>query len=255
MGTDKKKAYKHRPVQQLFSGTVRLNKFIANAGICSRRKADELIAQGKVAVNGKVATEMWYQVKPDDEVKYRGKLVGDVKRVYVLLNKPKDFITTTKDEKGRKTVLDLVKKATSGKIYPVGRLDRNTTGLLLLTNDGELAQRLMHPSKQVRKTYLVGLEEPLSDKDMEMIAQGLKLDDGISQVDNIAYANTTDKTQIGIEIHMGKNRIIRRIFEYLGHKVKRLDRVVYAGLTKKNLPRGKWRYLTEKEAIMLKHFS
>jgi 23S rRNA pseudouridine2605 synthase len=234
---------------------IRLNKFIANSGICSRRKADELIANGLVKVNGKVVLEMGFRVKREDQVEYNGKKVWPQQYVYVLLNKPKDFITTTSDEKNRKTVMDLVKKATQKRIYPVGRLDRKTTGLLLLTNDGELTQKLSHPSSEVKKLYAVTLDKPLKTSDLDKIREGLTLEDGDVKVDDIAYSDHDDHRKIGIELHVGKNRIVRRIFEHLGYDVKYLDRVIYAGLTKKDLPRGKWRFLTKKEVIHLKHFS
>ena len=233
---------------------IRLNKYLSNAGIASRRKADELIAQGLVKVNGEIVLEMGHKVKRSDTVTFKGKKVVPGDKIYVLLNKPKDFITTTNDEKGRKTVLDLVKHATKERIYPVGRLDRNTTGLLLLTNDGELAQALAHPASLVEKVYAVELDKPLRVEDIQKIQGGLKLEDGIAQVDEVAFTDTKDLRQIGISLHIGKNRIVRRIFEHLGYKVKKLDRVIYAGLTKKDLPRSKWRLLTPKEVIRLKHF-
>ncbi len=234
---------------------VRLNKYIANAGICSRRKADELIAKGLVTVSGKVVREMGYRVMPGEPVYYQGKEVVSGKKVYILLNKPKDTITTTSDPQGRKTVIDLVKKAGSERIYPVGRLDRNTTGLLLLTNDGELSQDLAHPSKKVKKIYHVHLDKPLTKKDFEKIQKGISLEEGTVKVDDLAYPDPSEKSNIGIEIHIGWNRVIRRIFESLGYRIKRLDRVIYAGLTKKDLPRGKWRFLTKKEVIWLKSFT
>jgi len=234
---------------------TRLNKYIANAGICSRRKADEHIANGAVKVNGKKIIEMGYRVQPKDIVIFNGKPVSTIqKQVYVLLNKPKDFISTTKDERDRKTVMKLVEKATNERIYPVGRLDRNTTGLLLLTNDGELANYLSHPSSNVKKLYYVQLDKPLKKNNLETISKGFKLDDGPVQVDAIDYVEGKPKNHIGIELHIGRNRIVRRIFEHFDYKVHKLDRVVYAGLTKKDLPRGRWRYLTKAELIHLKHF-
>ena len=230
---------------------MRLNKFIANAGICSRRKADEHIANGQVKVNGKVVLEMGHKISPKDQVQFKGKAVSLEKKVYVLLNKPKDYISTSKDERGRKTVLDLVKGASNKRLYSVGRLDRNTTGLLLLTNDGDLAQRITHPSYEVEKLYLVSLDKAISKEDILKISKGLSLDDGKALVDQVDYADPKDLTQVGIALHIGRNRIVRRIFESLGYKINKLDRVVYAGLTKKNLPRGKWRFLQDKEVRRL----
>eukprot|EP01006_Ploeotia_vitrea_P029651 TRINITY_DN62144_c0_g1_i1.p1 TRINITY_DN62144_c0_g1~~TRINITY_DN62144_c0_g1_i1.p1 ORF type:complete len:340 (+),score=-32.17 TRINITY_DN62144_c0_g1_i1:2-1021(+) len=232
---------------------TRLNKFIANAGVCSRREADKLIENGDIKVNGKVVLEMGYKVKPGDEVKYKGKVLQKENLIYLLLNKPKDHITTVHDPEGRKTVMNLVRKATDERIYPVGRLDRQTTGLLLMTNDGDLAQKLAHPSGKVKKVYQVVLDKPLTEEDFEAIQNGLTLEDGEVKVDKIAVI-TPDATIIGIEIHIGKNRIVRRIFEHLGYDVVGLDRTIYAGLTKKDLPRGKWRFLKEKELINLKYF-
>lgn len=236
---------------------VRLNKYISNAGICSRRKADEFIRNGDVSVNGQVVYEMGFKVKPGDKVYFKDKLVVSEAKYYVLLNKPKDFITTTSDEKGRKTVLDLVKNAAPGvRLYPVGRLDRNTTGLLLLTNDGELAQKLSHPSSNVIKVYQVELDKPITYDDLDKIRKGIVLEDGLALVDEVDITHPpVDARFVGIAIHIGKNRIVRRIFEHLGYDVKSLDRVSYAGLTKKDLPRGRWRYLTEKEVIFLKHLN
>lgn len=233
---------------------MRLNKYLAHAGVASRRKADELIREGLVKVNGKVIREMGHRVQPEDKVSYDGRLLRPEKKVYVLLNKPKDFISSAKDEKGRKTVLDLVRKATRERIYPVGRLDRNTTGLLLLTNDGDLAKKLSHPSHKVSKVYLAKLDRPLLQADFERIIKGIALEEGVARVDELAFPEPSDKTQVGIELHIGWNRVVRRIFEELGYKVKHLDRVLFAGLTKKNLPRGKWRHLSEREVLHLKHF-
>ena len=233
---------------------IRLNRYIARAGVCSRREADELIKKGKITVNGKVITEMGFQVRPGDTVKLGQKQLSSEKVIYVLLNKPKDFITTTDDPQGRKTVMQLVKRAGEERIYPVGRLDRNTTGLLLLTNDGELAEKLTHPSHKVKKIYHVTLDRPLGKADMEKILKGVTLEDGIALVDALAVVSG-DRKEVGIEIHMGKNRIIRRIFESLDYAVVKLDRVVYAGLDKKDLPRGKWRFLTRNEIVRLKHLS
>ena len=232
---------------------IRLNKYIANSGICSRREADQLIAEGKVKVNKNVVKEMGYKVKPGDTVYFEGKAVTREKLVYVLLNKPKGFITTMDDPKDRKTVMDLIKKACDERIYPVGRLDRNTTGLLLFTNDGELAKKLTHPSHKVRKIYQAQLDKPLTEEDFLAIEGGIDLEDGHTKVEKIAIL-TPDATKIGLEITIGRNRVVRRLFEHLGYEVVKLDRTVFAGLTKKDLPRGKWKYLSEKEVIRLKHF-
>ena len=233
-----------------------LNKYIAHGGICSRRDAAELVKQGKVTVNGKIVTEPGTKVSPKDLVTVDDKKVIMSRNfVYILLNKPKDYITTTDDPHGRKTVLDLIRSATKERVYPVGRLDRNTSGVLLLTNDGELSQKLAHPKHEIKKVYHVGLDKPLTKADFEKIAGGVQLEDGIANVDALAYADTKDKTQIGLEIHSGKNRIVRRIFEALGYDVRSLDRVMYAGLTKKNVQRGKWRFLLEKEIRILKYLN
>lgn len=232
-----------------------LNKFISHAGVCGRREAAELVKKGLVKVNGQLITEPGYKVTPHDEVFVNGKKIFLAKNlVYILLNKPKDYLTTTEDPQGRKTVLDLVQRATRERIYPVGRLDRNTSGVLLLTNDGELSQKLTHPSNNIKKIYAVTLDKPLQKKDFDQILHGLLLEDGPAQVDHLAYTNPKDKTQLGVEIHSGRNRIVRRIFEHLGYEVKHLDRVLFAGLTKKNLARGKWRFLNEKEIRELKYF-
>ncbi|WP_082893502.1 pseudouridine synthase [Rufibacter ruber] len=232
---------------------LRLNRYIANAGICSRREADELIAAGEIKVNGQVVTEMGYKVAPSDTVQYGRKVLNREKTVYVLLNKPKDFITTTEDPEGRKTVMDLVKNASKERLFPVGRLDRNTTGLLLFTNDGELAQKLTHPSNKVSKIYQVELDKPITKDHLAQIQEGLELEDGKAIVDDIALLGESNKF-LGIEIHIGRNRIVRRIFESLGYDVVTLDRVQYASLTKKDLPRGNWRFLSEKEVVRLKYF-
>jgi 23S rRNA pseudouridine2605 synthase len=234
------------------SDEIRLNRYIANAGICSRRDADKLIEAGEIKVNNKVITEMGYQVKPTDIVKYGNRKLNREKPVYLLLNKPKDFLTTTEDPNDRKTVMELVKNATESRIYPVGRLDRNTTGLLLLTNDGELADKLTHPSNEVEKIYQAELDKPLTDEDFEKIKAGLTLEDGEIQVDDLAKV-TPDGYVIGVKIHSGKNRIVRRIFEHVGYEVTKLDRTTFAGLTKKDLPRGSWRFLTERELVKLKY--
>lgn len=234
------------------SDEIRLNRYIANAGICSRRDADKLIEAGEIKVNNKVITEMGYQVMPTDIVKYGNRKLNREKPVYLLLNKPKDFLTTTEDPNDRKTVMELVKNATESRIYPVGRLDRNTTGLLLITNDGELADKLTHPSNEIEKIYQAELDKPLTDEDFEKIKEGLTLEDGEIKVDDLAKV-TPDGYVIGVKIHSGKNRIVRRIFEHLGYEVTKLDRTTFAGLTKKDLPRGSWRFLTERELVKLKY--
>ncbi len=234
-------------------GLIRLNKYIADAGICSRREADKLIKAGVVKVNGKVVTELGSKVKPGDKVMYGDQSLSRGKLCYVMLNKPKGFITTMDDPYERKTVMSLIKHASEERIYPVGRLDKNTTGLLLFTNDGDLAQRLSHPRHKIRKVYHVLLNKALSKNDLLKIQEGFDLDDGFIKVDNVSYAaGAKDRKEIGIELHSGRNRIVRRIFEELGYKVTRLDRVVYAGMTKKDIPRGKWRHLDEKEVGFLK---
>ena len=233
---------------------IRLNRYIANAGVCSRREADELIAKGDVQVNGTVITEMGYRVKPGDVVKYGNKVLNPEKMVYLLLNKPKDYITTTEDPEERSTVMDLVSDAGPFRLYPVGRLDRNTTGLLLMTNDGELAGKLTHPSNNVKKVYQVEIDKPITDEHFEAIRAGLELEDGFIKPDDLAIV-TPDAQVIGVEIHSGRNRIVRRMFESLGYEVTKLDRTVFAGLTKKELPRGKWRFLDAKEVVKLKYLS
>lgn len=233
---------------------IRLNRYIANAGICSRRKADELIEAGVISVNGEVVSELGYKVNPvKDIIRYNGETLKREKMTYVLLNKPKDYITTTDDPQERKTVMELVDKASRERIYPVGRLDRNTTGLLLMTNDGDLAEKLSHPRNNITKIYQVELNKSLSQGDFNKIEYGLELEDGFIKPDALSYVQGATKKEIGIQIHTGKNRIVRRIFEFLGYEVVKLDRVVYGSLTKKDLPRGRWRYLEEKEIIQLKH--
>jgi 23S rRNA pseudouridine2605 synthase len=235
-------------------GLIRLNRYIANAGICSRRKADELILAGVVAVNGIVVAELGAKVDPmKDEIRYNGETLKREKMVYVLLNKPKDYITTTEDPQERRTVMHLVEKASRERIYPIGRLDRNTTGLLLMTNDGDLADKLSHPRSQITKLYQVELSKSLAQGDLNKIQFGVELEDGLIKPDSVSYVAGASKREIGIQIHSGKNRVVRRIFEHLGYEVVKLDRVVYAGLTKKDLPRGRWRFLDEKEVIQLKH--
>ena len=231
---------------------LRLNKFLANAGVCSRREADEFIQAGLVTVNGQVVTELGTKILRTDEVKFHDAVVSLEKKVYVLLNKPKDYVTTSDDPQQRKTVMDLVKDVCPERIYPVGRLDRNTTGVLLLTNDGDLASKLTHPKFLKKKVYHVHLDKNLTAHDMQQISEGITLEDGEIKADAVAYADDHDKSQVGIESHSGKNRIVRRIFESLGYRVTKLDRVQFAGLTKKNLRRGDWRFLTEKEVDMLR---
>ncbi len=232
-----------------------LNKYLAHCGICARRKAVDHIKAGLVTVNNKTIVEPGFKVSPKDKVTFKKKPVHlQRKQEYLLLNKPKDCLTTTKDPRGRRTVMDYIRRATDERVYPVGRLDRNTSGLLLITNDGDLAQKLAHPSGEIEKVYHVTLNKPLTKKDFEQIVSGINLEDGMIAVDALAYVETEDHTQVGLEIHSGRNRIVRRIFEHLGYEVKSLDRVIYAGLTKKNLPRGKWRHLTQKEVRILKHF-
>lgn len=233
---------------------IRLNRYIANAGICSRRKADELIEAGVISVNGEVVNELGFKVDPfKDVIRYNGELLKREKMVYVLLNKPKDYITTTDDPQERRTVMHLVEKASRERIYPIGRLDRNTTGLLLMTNDGDLAEKLSHPRSNVTKLYQVELSKSLTQGDLNKISFGIELEDGVIKPDAVSYVTGGTKREIGIQIHSGKNRIVRRIFEHLGYEVVKLDRVIYANLTKKDLPRGRWRYLDEKEVIQLKH--
>lgn len=233
-----------------------LNKLISWSGVCSRREAADLIKNGKVTVNGKQVLEPPFRVTRQDEVKVNGKKISVQKNlVYILLNKPKDYITTTDDPEGRKTVMDLIKNATTERVFPVGRLDRNTTGVLLLTNDGEVAQRLTHPKYEVKKIYEVKLDKPVTKQQLETIAAGITLEDGFIQPDAVAYADAKDKSVVGIEIHSGRNRIVRRIFEHMGFDVKNLDRVMYGIFTKKNVDRGKWRFLSEKEIRLLKHLN
>ncbi|MBP8792510.1 MAG: rRNA pseudouridine synthase [Lutibacter sp.] len=232
---------------------IRLNKFIANAGVCSRREADVFITAGSATVNGKLITEMGYKVKPTDEVKFDGSIISQEKKRYVLLNKPKNFITTMEDERGRKTVMELVANASQERIYPVGRLDRNTTGLLLFTNDGELAKKLTHPKSGIQKLYHASLDKKLTNADLQSISEGFYMEERRVMVDEISYITNEPKTEIGVKIHSGRNRIVRKIFEHFNYNVVKLDRVLFAGLTKKDLPRGHWRYLTEMELINLKN--
>jgi 23S rRNA pseudouridine2605 synthase len=233
-----------------------LNKFVAHAGICARREAADLAKNGKVKVNGMVVYEPGFKVQLTDKVEVNGKQVFLQKNpVYILLNKPKDYITTAKDPQGRKTVFDLIKHATNERVYPVGRLDRNTTGVLVLTNDGELSQKLTHPSFEVKKVYEATLDKPFAKKDFEAVLNGITLEDGFVKADALAYADAKNKDIIGIEIHSGRNRVVRRMFEHLGYNVKNLDRVMFANLTKKNVDRGKWRFLSEKEVRLLKYMN
>ena len=230
-----------------------LNKYVAHCGICSRRDAVPIIKEGKIKVNNEVILEPGFKVSPTDEVFFAGKkIIPEKNLVYILLNKPKDYITTLEDPEGRKTVLDLLKGATLERIFPVGRLDRNTTGVLLLTNDGDLTQKLSHPSHEVKKIYEVKLDKPLGKVDFEKVLNGIELEDGFVRADSLAYTDTKDKSIIGIELHSGRNRVVRRMFEFLGYDVRNLDRVMFGNLTKKNVERGKWRYLNEKEIRLLK---
>lgn len=246
-----KKRFEADPVND---GLIRLNRYISNAGVCSRRKADELIEAGVITVNGEVVTTLGTKVDPaKDDIRYNGERLKREKMVYVLLNKPKDYITTTDDPQERRTVMHLVAKASRERIYPVGRLDRNTTGLLLMTNDGLLSEKLSHPRNRISKLYYVELDRNLTQGDFNKIAFGLELEDGLIKPDDLSYVQGSSKREVGIQIHSGKNRIVRRIFEHLGYEVIKLDRVVYANLTKKDLPRGHWRYLEEREIIQLKH--
>jgi 23S rRNA pseudouridine2605 synthase len=247
------KASEFRPSVRPTVEIMPLNKFIAHCGISSRRDAAELVKQGKVKVNGEPITDPGHKVSAKDEIRVNGKRVRLAKAlVYILLNKPKDYITTTDDPQQRKTVLDLIR--IKERIYPVGRLDRNTSGVLLLTNDGDLSQKLTHPRHEVKKVYHVSLDRPLEKKDFDLVLKGVTLEDGPATVDVLAYADPKDRKQLGVEIHSGRNRIVRRIFEHLGYEVKNLDRVMFAGLTKKNVERGKWRFLSEKEIRDLKYF-
>jgi 23S rRNA pseudouridine2605 synthase len=241
-----------RPKKTATTGEMRLNRFISNSGVCSRREADKYISAGLVTVNGIIVTELGVKVKMNDDVRFDGKKLNAEKKVYLLLNKPRDFVTTTDDPHAERTVMDLVKDACPERIYPVGRLDKSTTGVLLFTNDGELSDRLTHPSHHIKKIYQVSLNKALTKNDLLQVAEGIELEDGRIAADAISYIDGNVKTEIGLEIHSGRNRIVRRIFEHLGYKVKKLDRVYFAGLTKKNLSRGKWRFLSHKEVQFLK---
>jgi 23S rRNA pseudouridine2605 synthase len=231
---------------------IRLNKFIANSGLCSRRDADEHIKNGMITVNGKTVADLGIKVSPDDDVRYRNKRLSAEKKVYILMNKPKDYVTTVEDPHAEKTVLDLLGNDLKERVYPVGRLDRATTGVLLLTNDGDLTGKLTHPKYKRRKIYHVFLDRPVAKNDLFKLTEGVDLEDEKIVADAVSYADAEDRSQIGIELHSGQNRVVRRMFEKLGYKVKKLDRVYFAGLTKKNLQRGKWRFLSEKEISMLK---
>jgi 23S rRNA pseudouridine2605 synthase len=256
VGTQKAPPPAVEEIMELPAEGMVLNKYVALSGICSRRKAVELIEKGEVKVNGEVATKPYHRVMQGDAVTHLGKSVSpEVHKQYILLNKPKNCITSLSDPEGRKTVIDAVTGACKERIFPVGRLDRNTTGLLLLTNDGELAKKLSHPSHIVKKLYYATLDKPISEEEINQILAGLELEDGKAEVDACGFIENSKGLEVGIEIHIGRNRIVRRIFEHLGYEVKRLDRMLYAGLTKKDLPRGRWRHLTSREIIMLQHFS
>ena len=231
---------------------IRLNRYIAGSGLCSRREADEIIQNGFITVNGKLVKDLGTKVTLTDDVRYKGKKLSSEKKVYILMNKPAGYVTTVEDPHAEHTVIELVKDACPQRIYPVGRLDKDTTGILLLTNDGELTKRLTHPKYERKKIYHVFLDKPVTKADLSKLAEGIQLEGETISADAVAYADPDDKTQIGIELHSGQNRVIRRLFESLGYRVKKLDRVYFAGLTKKNLPRGKWRFLTQKELVMLK---
>jgi len=231
---------------------IRLNRFIASSGVCSRREADELILKGLISVNGKIVKELGYKIRSSDEIKFRNRKLSPEKKVYILMNNPIVFVTTTSDPHAEKTVMDLIGDKAGVRLYPVGRLDKNTTGVLLLTNDGELAKKLTHPKYQRKKVYHVFLDRDVTRTDLEALVTGIDLEGEIVAADSAAYAASEDKSQVGIEIHSGQNHVIKRMFENLGYKVKKLDRVYFAGLTKRNLPRGRWRYLTDKEISMLK---
>ncbi len=249
----KKRAYrKPDAAQPSAPTTLRLNKYIANSGVCSRREADELIKKGLIKINGKVVTELGTIVKLEDRVEYNNTRLAPEKKVYLLLNKPKDAVTTAKDPEGRTTVMDIIKNACPQRVYPVGRLDRNTTGVLLFTNDGDLSKKLTHPSFKVKKIYHVFLDKPLTPEHYETLKSGIDLEDGFIKPDALNFVEMSDASQIGIEIHSGRNRVVRRMFEHLGYQVEKLDRVYFSGLTKKRLPRGKWRFLEESEVTRLK---
>jgi 23S rRNA pseudouridine2605 synthase len=234
------------------SENIRLNRFIANSGVCSRREADELISKGLIIVNGKQVTDLGIKVTYGDDIRYKGKRLSTEKKVYILMNKPKGYVTTVEDPHAEHTVIDLLGNECPERVYPVGRLDKETTGVLLLTNDGDLTGKLTHPKYDRRKIYHVFLETPVAKNDLFKLTEGITLEDELVVADAVSYVDPDDRTQIGIELHSGQNRVIRRLFEALGYRVRKLDRVYFAGLTKKNLPRGKWRFLSEKEISMLK---
>jgi len=254
-GTPEKEAPKKSIARAVTTSEMPLNKYIAHSGVCSRRDAAELVKSGKVLVNGKPVLEPGFKVTSKDEVKVSGKKIHPTQElIYILLNKPKDYLTTTDDPQGRKTVLDLIQHATKERVYPVGRLDPNTSGVLLLTNDGDLSQMLTHPSHEIKKVYAVTLDRPLEKEDFEKLLNGVTLEDGFAKADAVGFTDAGDRRQVGVELHSGKNRVVRRMFEALRYDVRNLDRVVFAGLTKKNVPRGKWRFLAEKEVRDLKFF-
>ena len=248
----KKKDLEKPVVETPTDGLIRLNKYIANSGVCSRREADKIIADGLISVNGNVVTELGFKVSMDDDVRYEGKQLNPERKVYLLLNKPRGFVTTLDDPHAERTVMQLIENACKERIYPVGRLDMQTTGVLLFTNDGELAKKLTHPSYEKEKVYHVQLDNDLTPEDLKKIKQGFELEDGFIAADDIQFIDPTDARHVGIEIHSGKNRIVRRIFNHLGYNVVRLDRVMFAGLTKKDLPRGRYRFLTPQEINFLK---
>lgn len=250
--TSSKKKSAGKKTQVATEEMIRLNRFIAVSGVCSRREADQIIQRGEITVNGKVVTELGTKVRKNDDVRYKGKRLNAESMVYVLLNKPKGYVTTVSDPHAEKTVLDLVRSACSERIYPVGRLDKGTTGLLLLTNDGDLAGKLTHPRYKRKKIYHVWLDRELTRNDMLRLTEGMQIDEELVAADSVAWPDTEDKTQVGMELHSGQNRVVRRMFESMNYKVMKLDRVYFAGLTKKNLPRGKWRFLTDSEITMLK---
>ena len=236
----------------VFSKPIRLNRFVANTGLCSRREADEHIKAGLIKVNGELVTEMGVKVNPNDEISFKDKVLSNQRKIYLLLNKPKGFVTSVDEPQGKKIVMELVRSACKERIYPVGRLDKMTTGVLLFTNDGDLSLKLTHPSNRMRKVYQVTLDKPLAEEEIEKLSQGIELEDGPISFDSIAYTDPDNKTEIGVEIHSGKNRIVRRMFESVGYKVIKLDRVYFAGLTRKGLKRGKWRFLSPEEVAFLK---
>lgn len=250
--TDARKVFSKPKSDTIKDGRVRINKFLAQGGTCSRREAEKFIVAGAVTINGKVVTDLSYKVASSDLVKFNGQTIRGEKKKYILLNKPKDFITTTSDDRGRKTVMQLIEKACKERVYPVGRLDRNTTGLLLFTNDGDLAKKLIHPKHSVRKIYHVTLNKKLSKHHLSSISKGVVLEDGLAPVDEVSFIDGAPHNQIGIELHIGRNRIVRRIFESLGYEIVHLDRVVFGNLTKKDLKRGSWKHLDKKELDLLR---